>query len=109
MSCDLTLKINYLLKYSNHETLALLIPGLSGKKIKEFLSHGVPLSEASIHRIEFQFRKQVSEEKMVYLKETTNVKNYDDDDLQDLKAGTSRHGVNRQSSSFATSNNGRET
>lgn len=34
------------------------------------------------------------------------IKNYDDEDLSDLKAGTSRHGVNRSSASYATSNNG---
>ena len=109
MISDLKIKIKYLLESCSLGDLGLMT-GTSGLKISQFLKMNIPLSENPIKKIEKQFAKAVVEEKLEILRVRASlpesVKNYDDEELSCVKFGTNRSGVNRQTSSFATSNNG---
>lgn len=75
----------------------------AGARISEFfLSDKYPLPKNPLTKMRSMYKNQ-KEMDDFYSKKT---KSYDDQELEDLKAGTSRHGSNRGSSSFATSNNG---
>jgi hypothetical protein len=96
----LKFKLEYLFTLSSPADLGLVL-NCSGKKLLDFVKFGIPLTKALRQHIETQYA--------MYEKAAPKpapVKNYDDEDLSDLKAGTSRHGVNRSTSSFARSNNG---
>lgn len=97
---DLKGKLEYLFTLSSPSDLGLIL-NCSGKKLRDFVNFGIPLTKALRQHIETQYAMY---EKTAPKK--TAVKNYDDEDLSDLKAGTSRHGVNRGHSSFGRSNNG---
>lgn len=105
---DLKLKIKYLTERCSYQDLGFFC-NTSGSKLKDIVERNEDrLSALARARVNSQFEKEAISEKLDALRvKYRGVKNYDDDEsLEDLKTSTSRHGVNRSSSSFSTNNNG---
>lgn len=99
--------LNYLIKKCGFDAVHKEIR-CARSRIGEFqMSEQYPLPNTVTDRMRSMYKCQKKlDEYFNPAPKDEEIKNYDDEDLEDLKAGTSRHGSNRGHSSFGRNNNG---